>query len=98
MNDFEWLFKPWVESETAAIREHVDRLCNKHDDDVRRLAAENWELKFRLGLLVRLLIDKGIMSAQEYAELLAEMNGLSTPTSGGEPIDPTAITARASGG
>jgi hypothetical protein len=36
------------------------------------LAAENLELKLRLGLLVRLLISKGVFTAQEYAALIAE--------------------------
>jgi hypothetical protein len=30
------------------------------------------ELKLRLGLLVRLLIAKGVFTAQEYADLVAE--------------------------
>jgi hypothetical protein len=29
-------------------------------------------LKLRLGLLVRLLIDKGLITAEEYAALIAE--------------------------
>jgi len=39
---------------------------------VKELAGENLELKLRLGLLVRLLISKGLITAQEYAELVAE--------------------------
>ena len=35
------------------------------------LAKENLELKLRLGLLVRLLISKGVISAEEYAGLIA---------------------------
>ena len=40
--------------------------------DLRDLAAENLELKLRLGLLVRLLIGKGLITAQEYAGLFTE--------------------------
>jgi hypothetical protein len=39
---------------------------------VKDLAVENLELKLRLGLLVRLLIAKGVISAEEYAKLIAE--------------------------
>jgi hypothetical protein len=39
---------------------------------VKQLAEENLELKLRLGLLVRLLISKGLFTAQEYAALIAE--------------------------
>lgn len=41
-------------------------------DRMRRLAEENFELKLRLGLLVRLLISKGVFTAQEFAALVAE--------------------------
>ena len=39
---------------------------------MKALAEENQHLKTRLGLLVRLLISKGIFTAQEYADLIAE--------------------------
>lgn len=39
---------------------------------MKRLAEENLELKLRLGLLVRLLISKGIISAEEFATLIAD--------------------------
>jgi hypothetical protein len=35
-------------------------------------ADENMEPKLRLGLLVRLLISNGIISAEEFAGLIAE--------------------------
>ena len=34
---------------------------------VKVLAEENLELKLRLHMLIRLLIDKGVISAEEYA-------------------------------
>ena len=37
----------------------------------KELAEENLELKLRMGLLVRLLIAKGVFGAEEYASLLA---------------------------
>jgi hypothetical protein len=40
-------------------------------DTLLELVNENAELKLRLALLVRLLIAKGVMTAQEYAELIA---------------------------
>jgi hypothetical protein len=39
---------------------------------IKELAQENMELKLRLGLLVRLLISKGVISAEEYAGLIAQ--------------------------
>jgi hypothetical protein len=61
-------------SRISDVREQVDRLQKERDErgyDVRQLAAENVELKLRIGLLVRLLISKGVMTAAEYASLLA---------------------------
>jgi hypothetical protein len=37
----------------------------------RELVEENLELKLRVGILVRLLIAKGVFSAEEYAQLIA---------------------------
>jgi hypothetical protein len=57
------------------IREDIDRMKVEGDLkgwDARELAVENAKLKLRLGLLVRLLISKGIINAQEYAALIAE--------------------------
>jgi hypothetical protein len=39
---------------------------------VRELAEENLELKLRLGMLIRLLITKKVITAQEYACMIAE--------------------------
>ena len=52
-------------------------------EKVKDLAEENLELKLRLGLLVRLLVKKGLITAQEFAALLAEARSTSS----------TAITA-----
>jgi hypothetical protein len=68
----------WNSSQDVKIRDvrtDIDRMKVERDLsgwDARELAAENAELKLRLGLLVRLLISKGIINAQEYAALITE--------------------------
>jgi hypothetical protein len=58
---------------TEVERMRVDRdLAGWDLRKVRDLAEENDELKLRLGLLVRLLIGKGIISAEENATMIAE--------------------------
>lgn len=63
---------------TAELRESVKQLEAERmlDDGDRRttkeLAEENRELKLRLGLLIRLLVSKNVISAEEYAAQLAE--------------------------
>ena len=60
------------------LRTHVDRVRLEHDvarpdhTKAKDLAAENLELKLRLALLVRLLVTKGVITASEYAALIAE--------------------------
>jgi hypothetical protein len=57
------------------VHHQVAELRREHDArgwDGPALSAENLELKLRLGLLVRLLIDKGLITAEEYAALIAE--------------------------
>lgn len=39
---------------------------------VKRLVEENQELQLRLGLLLRLLISKGVITAEEFAAAIAE--------------------------
>jgi hypothetical protein len=68
----------WNSSQDVKIRDvrvDIDRMQAERDLggwDACKLSAENAELKLRLCLLVRLLIGKGIISAQEYAALIAE--------------------------
>jgi hypothetical protein len=40
---------------------------------VKELAEENLELKLRLGVLIRLLIAKNVLTAQEDAGMIAEL-------------------------
>ncbi|HZY85185.1 MAG TPA: hypothetical protein VFE78_10170 [Gemmataceae bacterium] len=66
------------EHQLGEVREQIERLNLQRDLDgwdmrrVKELAEENVELKLRLGLLVRLLISKGVINAADYAALIAE--------------------------
>jgi hypothetical protein len=73
--DLVWLAAQ--EKEIGEVREQVERARLERDlaawdlPKVKEVAEENIELKLRLGLLVRLLISKGVISAEEYATLIA---------------------------
>jgi hypothetical protein len=70
----------WLRSQDARIDEIRDRIERRDLEQAQaggqakllELAKENVELKLRLGLLVRLLISKGIFTAEEFAGLIAE--------------------------
>jgi hypothetical protein len=80
MDLFDLLWNVSQERQIAELRGHLDRLRLEQDlaggssapGQVKELARENLELKLRLGLLVRLLISKGVITAEEYAALIAE--------------------------
>jgi hypothetical protein len=78
MDVFDFLWNVDQERQIGELRGHIDRMHAERDPanwDLRRakeLAEENLELKLRLGLLVRLLIAKGVITAPEYAALIAE--------------------------
>jgi hypothetical protein len=63
------------------LQEHVERMRNERDlanwdiRHIREVADELLELQLRHGLLVRLLIAKGVISAEEYAGLIAAARG-----------------------
>ena len=88
MDIFDLFWNAEQQRELQSLRGQLDRL--RLDQDltgsgplgVRGLAQENLELKVRLGLLVRLLIAKGVITAQEYATLLADAQS--------NKVDPTA--------
>ena len=67
-----------AETDEQGAHAQLDRLQLEHDQThwdsrtVKELAEENLDLKLRLGLLVRLLIAKGVFTAEEYARLMAE--------------------------
>jgi len=63
------------ELQIREVRQQIERLQLERDlgrMNTPDLAAENAELRLRLGLLVRLLIAKGVLTAEEYARLIAE--------------------------
>lgn len=75
MDLFDVLWEASQEHRIREVREEMDRMQVERDLqgwDARQLAAENAELKMRLALLVRLLIRKGVVTAEEYASQIAE--------------------------
>jgi hypothetical protein len=72
------LFDILQQRDIRQLRDDLDRLRRQTDvagwdaRKVKELAEENLELKLRLGLLVRVLIAKGVFTAEEYAGLIAE--------------------------
>ena len=71
------LFDILQQRDINELREDLERLRRQGDHagwDARKLkelAEEHLELKLRVGLLVRLLIAKGVFTAEEFAALLA---------------------------
>lgn len=59
------------------VQNQVERMRNERDfvnwdvRKIREIADELLELELRHGLLVRLLISKGVLTAEEYAKLIA---------------------------
>ena len=77
MDVFDLIWNVSQERQLEELRSRIDRERLEHDlsggeHKLRELVDENLELKMRLGLLVRLLIAKGLFTAQEYAALIAE--------------------------
>jgi hypothetical protein len=76
MDLLDLLWNAGQQSQINSIHEHVAHLRIERDlmnwdlRKVRELADENLELKLRLGMLVRLLIAKGVITAEEYAGLI----------------------------
>ena len=74
MDLFDLLWNSSQDGELREIDRQLGRVRADHDSvdrDFQQLADENFELKRRLALLVRLLIGKGVISADEYASLIA---------------------------
>jgi hypothetical protein len=67
-----------LQKDVNELHAQLDRWQLEHDQThwdfakVKQLAQENLDLKLRLGLLVRLLIAKGVFTAEEYAKLVAD--------------------------
>jgi hypothetical protein len=78
MDIFDLLWNVSQERQIGELRSRLDQMRLEQDlaggdrRTVKELAEENLELKLRLGLLVRLLISKGVITAEEYAALIAE--------------------------
>ena len=76
MDLLDFLWNVSQEHQLQELRGRLDQARLEHDlaggsRKLKELAEENLELKLRLGLLVRLLIGKGVITAQEYAALIA---------------------------
>jgi hypothetical protein len=78
MDLFDFLWNVSQERQIEELRTRVDQARLEHDltnwdqPKAKQLAEENIELKLRLGLLVRLLISKGVITAQDYAALISQ--------------------------
>jgi len=79
MSFYDFLWNLDQHYQIRELRGRLDQIRLEHDlsaEDPRKLhtlVEENLELKLRLGLLVRLLISKGVITAQEYAALITEV-------------------------
>ncbi len=68
------LFEILLQRDINDVRKELERHRLETDLrgwDLRKLVEENAELKLRLALLVRLLIAKGVFTAEEFAGLIA---------------------------
>ena len=93
MDLLDFLWDVSQERQIGELRANLDRMRLEQDlaaagpQGARELAAENLELKLRLALLVRLLIAKGHITAQEYAALIAQVRSaepVGAPDCGGK--------------
>ncbi|MBM4068266.1 MAG: hypothetical protein FJ271_04900 [Planctomycetes bacterium] len=77
MDCFDLLWQIGQDRELSDLRGQLEKIRHEHDRttrgrDGRDLEGELLEMKLRHGLLVRLLIAKGVITAAEYAALIAE--------------------------
>jgi len=84
----DWFYSTWKDRDQdkhiADLKDKVRRLRTEVNQDspaLWQLQRENAELELHLSLLVRLLISKKIITAEEFAELLLNNPpaGSSTP-------------------
>lgn len=78
MDLFELLLKS-DRQRISDLRRQLDRERIDREWDAKSLAAENSELRLRLALLVRLLIEKQLITAEEYAALITAAEREATP-------------------
>lgn len=76
----------WNYSQEQSLREMGDAQATahrRHTSHIQRLAEENQELRIRVGVLIRILIERGIFSAGDYdtavKSVQAQLKTASTP-------------------
>jgi hypothetical protein len=95
--DFLWMLDQ--NRQVGELRGRLDQVRLEHDlaagdlHKVKELVNENLELKLRLGLLVRLLISKGVFTAQEYAALINEARPRPPSSAPNPSLQPTESTS-----
>jgi hypothetical protein len=78
MDFLDWLWNVDQDSQIKDLHQRFDKdrlerdLASGDLALVKQLVEENQELKLRLGLLLRLLISKGAITAPEFSAMLAE--------------------------
>jgi hypothetical protein len=79
IDDLAWMADATLyQRHIGQLREQLQRTQNERDlanwdlRKARELTEENLELKLRLSILIRLLITKSVITAQEYASMIAE--------------------------
>jgi hypothetical protein len=70
------LFDLWWDSAQEAKINELKAQAQAHSlnstASIRRLQEENRELRIRVGVLIRLLIERGVFSADDYARTVQE--------------------------
>ncbi len=75
MDVIDLLWNTGQDRQLREVHEQVNQIQSERASkgvNIRELLAENAELRLRLGLLVRLLISKGVFNAEEFAAHIAE--------------------------
>ena len=86
MDFFDFIWNVGQERQLDELRGQLDRARLKQDEatlelpKLKELVEENLEMKLRLSLLVRLLVTKGLINAEEYAAMIAQAHS-QTPKS-----------------
>ena len=65
----------WFDHQDKAISELRDAhktTAGRTSERIKELQVENYQLRIRVSLLIRLLIERGVFSADDYSKLLRE--------------------------
>ena len=65
----------WLNNHDKAINELRDthtKTAGRTASRIQQLEDENYELRVRVSLLIRLLIERGVFSAEDFTKLLQE--------------------------